>query len=153
VVAVAAQQAVHFIGMPEGRIPLAEATVYLASAPKSNSAYLAIGKAMHDVQQTRNEPPPMHLRNAPTKLMQELGYGRGYKYAHDYEGHFAAMENLPENLKGRRYYFPGALGAEREAAERLRRWWGPKYAPRQHPPAPPDDHLDGGERPGYASRQ
>ena len=129
-VAMAAQQAVHFVGMPEGRIPLAEAVVYLASAPKSNSAYAAIGRALQDVQNSRSEPVPMHLRNAPTGLMKRLGYGEGYKYAHDYEEHFTAMENLPDNLRGHRYYFPGALGAEREAAERLRRWWGPKYAPK-----------------------
>jgi putative ATPase len=130
-IAVAAQQAVHFVGMPEGRIPLAEAVVYLASAPKSNSAYAAIGRALQDVQQSRNEPVPIHLRNAPTSLMKRLGYGEGYKYAHDYEGHFVQMENLPDNLRGHRYYFPGALGAERDMAERLRRWWGPRYAPRQ----------------------
>ena len=144
-IAVAAQQAVHFVGMPEGRIPLAEATVYLASAPKSNSAYQGIGRALDDVRTTRAEPVPMHLRNAPTKLMKDLGYSQGYKYAHDYEEHFTPTDNLPENLKGRRYYFPGALGAERDAAERLRRWWGPKYAPRQQRDAPPRDR--GGEQP------
>ena len=123
-IAVAAQQAVHFIGMPEGRIPLAEATVYLATAPKSNSAYAAINKAMEDVRSTRNDPVPLHLRNAVTGLMQEQGYGEGYKYAHDYEGHFAPTENLPERLKGRRYYEPTDQGYEREVSDRLRRWWG-----------------------------
>ncbi len=134
VIAVAAQQAVHFIGMPEGRIPLAEATVYLASAPKSNSANSAISRAMADVANARNEPVPLHLRNAPTPLMKKLGYGDGYRYAHDYEGHFVESENLPENVRGHRYYFPGALGAERDMAERLRRWWGPKYAPKEQRP-------------------
>ncbi len=127
VVSIAAQQAVHFIGMPEGRIPLAEATVYLASAPKSNSAYQAIANAARDVQQSRNEPPPLHLRNAPTRLMRDLGHAKGCKYAPDFEGHFTAMDNLPENLRGHRYYFPGTLGAEREAADRLAGWWGPRY--------------------------
>ncbi|MBM3948665.1 MAG: replication-associated recombination protein A [SAR202 cluster bacterium] len=123
-VAVAAMQAVHLVGLPEGRIPLAEATIYLATAPKSNSAYVAIGAAMKDVQDTRNDPVPLHLRNAVTRLMKEMGYGEGYKYSHDYEGHFAPMDNLPGALKGRRYYKPSDQGAERDAAERLRKWWG-----------------------------
>ena len=123
-VAVAAQQAVHFVGMPEGRIPLAEATVYLATAPKSNTAYVAISEALDDVRRTRNDPIPLHLRNAVTGLMKEAGYGKGYKYAHDHEGHFAPMQNLPDRLKGRRYYRPGDQGREVEVAERLNRWWG-----------------------------
>ena len=123
-VAVAAQQAVHFVGMPEGRIPLAEATVYLATAPKSNSAYTAIDKALNDVRNARNDPVPMHLRNAVTGLTQELGYGKGYRYSHDYQGHFSPMQNLPERLKGRRYYIPGDQGYETEVVERLNRWWG-----------------------------
>ena len=123
-VAVAAQQAVHFVGMPEGRIPLAEATVYLATAPKSNASYKAIDEALADVRKTRNEPVPLHLRNPVTGLMRESGYGGGYKYSHDYEGHFAPMENLPASLKGRRYYTPGDQGYEQEVAERLRAWWG-----------------------------
>ena len=123
-VAVAAQQAVHLIGMPEGRIPLAEATVYLATAPKSNSAYVAIGRAMRDAERTTAEPVPMHLRNAVTGLMRDLGYGHGYEYAHDHEGHFTPTENLPDNLKGRRYYSPSDMGYETEVSDRLRRWWG-----------------------------
>ena len=122
-VAMAAQQAVHFVGMPEGRIPLAEATVYLASAPKSNSAYKAIDAALDDVKKTRNEPVPLHLRNAVTGLMRGMGYGEGYQYAHDHDEHFAPMQNMPESLKGRRYYTPSDEGYEKEAAERLRRWW------------------------------
>ena len=128
-VAVAAQQAVHFVGMPEGRIPLAEATVYLATSQKSNSAYLGIDKALKDVRGSRDEPVPMHLRNAPTRLMSELGYSEGYLYPHDYPGHFVESENLPEKLRGRRYYEPGELGAEKPMADRLRRWWGDRYAP------------------------
>ena len=123
-VAVAAQQAVHFIGMPEARIPLAEATVYLATAPKSNAVYEAIGKAIEDVKATRNDPVPLHLRNAPTGLIRNMGYGEGYKYSHDYEGHFAPMQNLPERLEGRRYYTPTDQGYEKEVAARLRQWWG-----------------------------
>ena len=122
-VAVAAQQAVHLIGMPEARIILAEATVYLASAPKSNSAYMAINKALADVRDTRNDPVPMHLRNAPTKLMKDMGHGEGYKYSHDYPGHFALQEFLPEGLRGRVYYHPSEEGEERKIAERLKNWW------------------------------
>ena len=123
-VAVAAQQAYHLLGLPEGRIPLAEATVYLATAPKSNASYMALNRATEDVRQSRNDPVPMHLRNAPTGLMKDMGYGQGYKYSHDYEDNFAPMQNLPESLKGRRYYTPGDQGYEPEVAERLRTWWG-----------------------------
>ncbi len=123
-VAVAAQQAVHFIGLPEGRIPLAEATVYLATCPKSNASYMALNRATEDVQNTRNEPVPLHLRNAVTGLMRDMGYGDGYKYAHDYEGSFAPMQNLPDSLRDRRYYQPGAQGYERTVRERMERWWG-----------------------------
>ena len=123
-IAVAAQQAVHFVGLPEGRIPLAEATVYLATAPKSNSAYVAINKAMEDVKKTRNEPVPLHLRNPVTGLMRRMDYGKDYRYSHDYEDHFSPMKNLPKSLEGRRYYTPGDQGYEPQAADRLRRWWG-----------------------------
>ncbi len=104
-VAIAAQQAVHFIGLPEGFYPLAHATLYLAKAPKSNSVGRAYGAAMRDVQETRNDPVPLHLRNAPTGLMKQLGYGRDYHYAHD--DYSVKQENLPENLRGRRYYDAG----------------------------------------------
>ena len=123
-IAVAAQQAVHFIGLPEGRIPLAEATVYLATCPKSNASYMALNRAMEDVRNTRNEPVPLHLRNAVTGLMRDIGYGEGYKYAHDYEGNFTPMQNLPDSLKNRRYYQPGTQGYERTVRERMERWWG-----------------------------
>ena len=122
VVAVAAQQAVHFIGLPEGRIPLAEATVYLATAPKSNKSYMALNEAMRDVQRTRNEPVPLHLRNAVTGLMKDMGYGAGYKYAHDYEGAYTPTQNLPASLTDRRYYRPGNQGYEARVQERMRRW-------------------------------
>ncbi len=122
--AVAAQQAVHFIGMPEGRIPLAEATVYLAMAPKSNSAYAALNRAMEDVRKSRNEPVPLHLRNAATGLMAGMGYGKGYKYSHDYEGHFTLQEYLPPSLKDQRYYQPSQEGREAEMKRRLEERWG-----------------------------
>jgi putative ATPase len=123
-IAVAAQQAVSLIGMPEGRIPLAEATVYLATAPKSNRAYAAIGDAIRDAERTTNEPVPMHLRNAVTGLMRDLGYGQGYDYAHNHEGGFTPTQNLPDNLKGRQYYRPSEQGYEAEIGNRLRLWWG-----------------------------
>ncbi|MBI4298917.1 MAG: replication-associated recombination protein A [Chloroflexi bacterium] len=122
-VAVAAQQAVHFVGMPEGAIPLAQATVYLATAPKSNSAYAALGKAMDDVRRTRNDPVPLHLRNPVTGMMKEMDYGKDYKYSHTYPGHFAPMQNLPNSLKGRRYYEPSNQGYEQTVARRLKEWW------------------------------
>lgn len=104
-VAIAAQQAVHFVGMPEGFYPLAHATLYLAKAPKSNSVGRAYSAAMQDVQETRNDPVPLHLRNAPTGLMKRLGYGKGYHYAHD--DYSVKQDNLPENLYDRRYYEAG----------------------------------------------
>ena len=125
-VAVAAQQAVHFVGLPEGAIPLAEAVVYLATAPKSNSAYAALNKAREDVRQYGNVPVPMHLRNPVTGLMKKQGYGEGYKYSHDQPDHFAAMENLPERLQGHQYYVPSAQGYEQEVAQRIQHWWGDK---------------------------
>ncbi len=127
-IAMAAQQAVHFVGMPEGFFPLAHATLYLATAPKSNAVGRAYGAALDDVQSTRNDPVPLHLRNAPTQLMKHLGYGEGYRYAHD---DYAAMEaegdlppavalqsNLPEALGERTYFQPGRQGDE----ARLRAW-------------------------------
>ena len=124
VVAVAAQQAVHFVGMPECNVMLAQAVVYLATAPKSNSLYTAYGRVKKDVETTRNDPVPLHLRNAPTKLMKNLGYGKDYKYAHEYEGHFVEQQNLPDSIKGKRYYFPSEQGFEKTILARLRAWWG-----------------------------
>jgi len=120
-VAVAAKDAVHFVGLPEGRIPLAQAATYLACAPKSNAAYKAMLAAAEDVKQHGPLPVPLHLRNAPTPLMKALGYGRDYKYAHDFEGHVVAQQDLPDKLKDRRYYEPSDSGAEREIKERLER--------------------------------
>jgi len=123
VVAVAAQQAVHFIGMPEGNLALAEAAVYLATAPKSNSLYTAYSHVQQDVQQTRHEPVPFHLRNPVTPLMRETGYGKGYKYAHDYPGHFVEQQNLPDALQGKRYYVPSDQGYEKKIETQLKEWW------------------------------
>jgi putative ATPase len=124
VIAVAAQQAVHFVGLPEGSLALAEAVVYLAAAPKSNSLYRAYSRVQQDIQHGRNEPVPLHLRNPVTGLMRQTGYGKGYKYAHDYPDHFVKQQNLPSSLQGKRYYIPGDQGYEKEIAAKLKRWWG-----------------------------
>jgi putative ATPase len=124
VIAVAAQQAVHFVGLPEGNLALAQAVVYLAAAPKSNSLYEAYSRVQQDVQRGRNEPVPLHLRNPVTDLMRRTGYGKGYKYAHDYPDHFVRQQNLPSSLQGKRYYIPGDQGYEKDIAARLRKWWG-----------------------------
>ncbi len=116
---VAAQQAVHFLGQPEGDLALAQAVVYLCQAPKSNAVYSAYAAALKDVAETRNEPVPLHLRNAPTRLMKGLGYGKGYKYAHDYEDAQVEQEHFPPNLQGRRYYEPTGRGFEAGVRERL----------------------------------
>lgn len=119
--AMAAQQAVHFIGLPEGALALAEITVYLALAPKSNALYAAYNQVRDDVNNTRNDPVPMHLRNAPTKFMKQEGFGKGYKYAHDYDEGVIGQQNLPDNLKGRTYYKPTDRGFEKEMTRRLER--------------------------------
>jgi putative ATPase len=116
---IAAQQAVHFIGMPEGALALAQAVVYLAAAPKSNALYRAYGLAAEDARRTDGEPVPLHIRNAPTRLMKELGYGRGYEYAHDHEDAIVAQSHLPDALEGRVYYEPSERGFEARLAERL----------------------------------
>ena len=119
-------QIVHNIGMPEARIPLAEVTIYLASSVKSNSAYKAINDAMEMAKNTQTASVPLYLRNAPTKLMGELGYGDGYKYAHDYPGHFADLEFMPEGLSGHRFYEPDDNRQEDGLRARLESLW-PKY--------------------------
>jgi putative ATPase len=121
-VAVAAMQAVQFIGMPEGNLALAQAAVYLATAPKSNALYTAYTSVQQDIQSLPALPVPLHLRNAPTALMQGLGYGRGYQYPHHYPGHHVEDVYLPENLQGRIYYDPVDDGHERVIRERLQRW-------------------------------
>ena len=119
-VAMAAQQAAHLVGMPEGYLPLTEAALYLATAPKSNSALRAYGAALDDVRETLTQPVPLHLRNAPTSLMRQMGHGRGYRYAHDHAGGVVEQQHLPDALAGRRYYEPSENGAEAEVARRLR---------------------------------
>lgn len=128
----AAQQAVHFLGQPEGDLALAQAVVYLCQAPKSNAVYAAYGAALRDVAETRNEPVPLHLRNAPTKLMKGLGYGQGYKYAHDFDDAQVDQEHFPPNLQGRRYYEPTGRGFEETIRERLA-WRDGRQAPKVTP--------------------
>ena len=123
----AAFDAVMKIGWPEGRIPLAEAVVYLASSPKSNSAYLGIGAAQQLVRQTGNEPVPLHLRNAPTQLMAQLGYSDGYKYAHDYPGHFVVQQFMPDALTDRRLWHPQHSPSEEKLYQYMLRCWGDRY--------------------------
>ncbi|UPL51175.1 replication-associated recombination protein A [Hymenobacter sublimis] len=120
-------QAVTVIGMPESDIILGQTVVYLATSPKSNASYKAIREARALVRQQGVQPVPIALRNAPTKLMEELGYGNTYMYSHDYEGNFAYQEFLPEQLSGRVFYHPGQNPAEAKAQERLRQLWGEKY--------------------------
>src|SRR5579872_6896 len=131
-IAVACQQAVHFVGLPEGYLPMAECGIYLATAPKSNSVIASYGRAMADVQRTRNDPVPLHLRNAATPLMRRLEYGKGYIYAHDAYAQMAESDQespppeqlqayLPENLRGRRYYEPGVQGEEARLVAWMRR--------------------------------
>lgn len=122
-VAIAAQQAVHFVGMPEADLALAQATVYLATAPKSNSLYRAYLQVQQDVKQTGSQPVPLHLRNPVTGMMRQQGYGKGYRYAHDYPGHFVEQQNMPDRLKDRRYYSPGDQGYEKEVRARIEQWW------------------------------
>ncbi len=114
-----AQQAMHLLGSPEGELALAQAVVYLALAPKSNAVYVAFAEAMADVNATGAQPVPLHLRNAPTRLMKELGYGKEYQYAHDVPGRVAAMQCLPEGLEDRRYYRPTDQGRERQLGQRM----------------------------------
>jgi len=115
----AARDAVDFIGMPEGNLALAQAVVYLSVAPKSNALYTAYSTVQVDVERTAAQPVPLHLRNAPTSLMKNIGYGQGYQYAHDLEGKVADMQCLPDNLKDREYYAPTNEGVERRIRERL----------------------------------
>ncbi len=123
----AAYDAVMKIGWPEGRIPLAEATVYLATSPKSNSAYLAIDQALATVRQTGNLPVPLHLRNAPTALMKQLGYKDGYKYAHDYDGHFVQQQYMPDALQGQRLWHAQHSTQEEKQYQQMLRCWGDRF--------------------------
>jgi putative ATPase len=117
--AIAMQQTVHFLGIPEGDLALAQAVIYLAVAPKSDAAYKALGDVMQEVRSGRAEPVPMHLRNAPTRAMKDWGYGSGYQHAHDYEDAVNEMDCLPESLAGRRWYYPTERGVEKRIKERI----------------------------------
>ncbi|RMD76587.1 MAG: replication-associated recombination protein A, partial [Chloroflexi bacterium] len=144
--AIAAQQAIHFLGQPEGELALAQAVVYLCLAPKSNALYRAYSAVQRDVAETRNEPVPLHLRNAPTELMKRLGYGRGYEYAHDLPEGRSDQEHLPPNLVGRIYYEPTNRGFEAVARERLA--WREERRSQPEPPTPaPPEELAPGEEP------
>ena len=124
----AAFDAVMKIGWPEGRIPLAECAVYLATSPKSNSAYLGIGTALELVQRTGNQPVPLHLRNAPTSLMKDLGYSDGYKYPHDFTGHFTPQQYMPDALQEERLWHAQHSPAEEKLYERMVNYWGKRFA-------------------------
>lgn len=123
----AAFDAVNKIGWPEGRIPLAETTVYLATSPKSNSAYLAVDEALACVRKTGNQPVPLHLRNAPTQLMKSLGYHDGYKYAHDFPGHFVEQQYLPDQLKDSRFWHAQHSPSEEKQYQWMLRCWGDRF--------------------------
>ncbi|MBU4329437.1 MAG: replication-associated recombination protein A [Acidobacteria bacterium] len=131
-IANAAREAFEFIGSPEGELALAQAVVYLATAPKSNSLYTAFGDAKKDVERSPFEPVPLHLRNAVTGLMKETGYGADYRYAHDFDERTTDMTTMPENLAGRRYYKPGTLGFEKEIRKRMD-WWSGRKRSRRMP--------------------
>jgi putative ATPase len=120
--ALAAKEAYHFLGTPEGELALAQCVLYLASAPKSNAVYVALNEVRADLAAAPSDPVPLHIRNAPTGLMRELGYGDGYKYAHDYDGAYTEQEYLPDRLRGRRYYRPTDRGREAEIGRRLDAW-------------------------------
>jgi putative ATPase len=126
--AIAARDAYHMLGPPEGYLPLAEMTIYLATAPKSNRTKEALGAALDAARETPAAPVPMHIRNAPTGLMKELGYGKGYQYAHDSPTGYIAQEYLPEVLRGRAFYEPNAFGFEKRIRERME-WWARQRQP------------------------
>jgi putative ATPase len=121
-VAVAAKDAFHFVGLPEGKIPLAQAVTYLATAPKSNASYQAMLAAAKDVEEHGALAVPLHLRNAPTPLMEKLGYGKGYRYAHNFPDHIVEQEHMPEELRGKKYYSPSDSGHEEEIKQRMQAW-------------------------------
>lgn len=127
IMANACVDAVKAIGFPESRIILSQVVVYLATSPKSNASYVAINEALELAEKTAHLPVPLHLRNAPTKLMKEIGYGKNYKYAHNYEGNFTPLDFLPDELKGTKLYEPGQNARENEIRKSLQKWWGDWY--------------------------
>ena len=143
VVAMAAQQAVHFIGMPEGNLALAEAAVYLATAPKSNSLYEAYSKVQEEIKHGSSSSVPLHLRNPVTPLMKDMDYGKDYKYAHDYPEHFVEQQNLPDTLKDKKFYSPGKLGYEEQVDSRLKSWWQKKpESNEEEEPTEPEQDIE-----------
>ena len=138
VIAMAAQQAVHFIGMPDGNLALAEAAVYLATSPKSNSLYAGYSQVQKEIKQGSVDSVPLHLRNPVTPLMEEMGYGDEYKNAHDYPEHFVQQQNLSDSLQGKRYYFPSNQGYEKQIVTRLKNWWQKQRKVDQSEPARED---------------
>ena len=132
-IAVAAQQAIHLIGMPEGALALAQAAAYLATAPKSNAVTQAYGEAVEEIRNGHADPVPFHLRNPETPLMADLDYGKGYQYAHDFEGGITGMECLPESLRGRKFYRPGTEGFEKVISERMKEWEARRRSPLKKP--------------------
>jgi len=123
--------AIQFVGMPEARIILSETVIYLATSPKSNAAYDAISHAMQFVNESGPLPVPLHLRNTPTQLMKNLGYGAGYEYNHQYEGNFSPQEYMPDEIAGTSFYKPGNNKHEQELDKRMEHWWGDKYNKQQ----------------------
>jgi putative ATPase len=121
-VALNAMEAFKFLGHPEGRLALTQAAVYLATAPKSNSIYASSNMVKKEIDSSGSQPVPLHIRNAPTKLMKDIGYGKDYKYAHDYKGGFIPQDYLPEKLQGKLYYFPTDRGYEKIIKQRLEKW-------------------------------
>jgi putative ATPase len=151
ILAVAARDAFHMLGPPEGFLPLAEMTIYLATAPKSNSAKAALGAALAAAQETPAAPVPMHIRNAPTGLMKQLGYGKGYRYAHDSPDAYLPQEYLPDELRGTTLYQPGSFGYEKKVAERLA-WWERKKAEAGEEGSSDGPEGEGGEGRGPEER-
>ena len=131
IMAVAARDAFHMLGAPEGYLPLAEMTIYLATAPKSNTAKVALGEALEAARNSPAAPVPLHIRNAPTPLMKQLGYGAGYRYAHDSPTAYTPQEYLPDELKAATFYVPGSTGYEKKVAERLA-WWAQQKKEEDH---------------------
>jgi len=145
VIAMAAQQAVHFIGMPEGNLALAQAAVYMATAPKSNSLYEAYSRVQEELKQGTDDAVPLHLRNPVTPLMKQEGYGEGYRYAHDYPEHFVEQQNLPDSLQGKQFYAPGNQGYEKQVTAQLKKWWADKKKAPEPETGKPEEEKGGEE--------
>jgi putative ATPase len=143
IVAVAARDAFHMLGPPEGYLPLAEMTIYLATAPKSNSAKMALDAALDAARTTPAAPVPLHIRNAPTPLMKELGYNKGYQYAHNSPDAYLPQEYLPDQLRGFEFYRPGSFGYEKKVAERME-WWA-RLKGGEEMPGPEEKGVGGDE--------